>query len=61
MEHPVNVKIRMEYNGNHWILYANKVPLNMKFADKKTALVVQGAIKAVLPGLAEAISLELEK
>lgn len=61
METEVDVKIRMEFNGSHWVLYANKVPLRMKFSDKKTAAVIYGVLKSVLPDIAEAISLELEK
>ena len=61
MEQSIDVKIRMEFNGTHWVIYANKVPLRMKFSDKKTATLIWGVIKSVLPDIVEAISLELEK
>jgi hypothetical protein len=61
MEHEVSVKISMKFDGTHWVLYANKIPLRMKFTDKNTAAVAYGVIKSVLPDLAEAISLEMEK
>jgi hypothetical protein len=61
MEQTITVKVDMEFNGTHWVLYVNSVPLRMKFSDKKTATLIYGVIRSVLPDIAEAISMELEK
>jgi len=61
MEQEIKLRVRKEFNGTHWVLYVNKVPMRIKFSSEKTATLINGVIKSVLPDIIEAISLELEK
>ena len=61
MEHSFNVNLRLDFNGTHWVVYANKVALSPRIVDKKAAEVFFKCLKMAIPGIAEAISREMEK
>jgi hypothetical protein len=61
MEVEIDVKVHMEFNGTHWVIFVNGVPLNTRFSDKKTASIMNGFLRSNIKRIAEGFSVGMEK
>lgn len=61
MEHSFDIKLTVSNDGTHWIVYANRIPIEPKFKMKDAADVYVKCLRKSIRGLALAISAEMEK
>lgn len=61
METEIKLKTRVITDGTVWTVQINGIALRPKFKEKSAAAIFEKFLKLSLPGIAEAISKEMEK